>query len=141
MSAAAQRRSRPSAFFLVILWALVIGHWGFVQSALALSRSDHKFLDDLQRASFLFFWESADPQTGLVKDRSRADGQYAREVASVAATGFGLTALCIAHERKYAPRKDIEERVLNTLRFLWNELPHERGFYYNFVNYRTSERV
>jgi len=52
----------------------------------------------------------------LVKDRSRADGQDTREVASAAATGFGLTALCIAHERKYAPRKDIEERVLNTLR-------------------------
>src|SRR5688500_1843615 len=104
MSAAAQLRRRPASFFLVILWVLVIGHWGFVQSALPLSRTDHKFLDDLQRASFLFFWESADPRTGLVKDRSRADGQDAREVASVAATGFGLTALCIGHERKYASR-------------------------------------
>jgi len=141
MSTVGQHRGRPSAFFLVLLGVLVIGHWGFVQSALALSRSDHRFLDDLQRASFLFFWESADPQTGLVKDRSRADGQDSREVASVAATGFGLTALCIAHERKYAPRKDIEDRVLNTLRFLWNGLPHERGFYYHFVNCRTGERV
>jgi hypothetical protein len=62
-------------------------------------------------------------------------------VASVAATGFGLTALCIAHERKYAPRADIEDRVLNTLRFVSGKLPHERGFYYHFVNCHTGERV
>ena len=56
-------------------------------------------------------------------------------------TGFGLTALCIAHERKYAPREDIEDRVLQTLRFVWSKLPHERGFYYHFVNCQTGERV
>lgn len=126
---------------LPLLWYLLFGLWIFPLSAPALSRADHKFLDDLQRASFLFFWESADPATGLVKDRSRADGQDAREVASIAATGFGLTALCIAHERKYESRKEIEQRVLNTLRFLWQGLPHEHGFYYHFVNYRTGERV
>jgi hypothetical protein len=106
-----------------------------------LSNTDHKFLDELERASFLFFWESAHPQTGLVKDRSKADGQDPREIASIAATGFGLTALCIAHEREYAPRPEIETRVLNTLRFLWNDLPHEHGFFYHFVNYRTGERL
>src|SRR6185503_11788472 len=118
---------RPS---LVLLWVLVIGVWGFDGSA-APSRSDHQFLDELERASFLYFWESADPRTGLVKDRSRADGQDSREVGSIAATGFGLTALCIGHERKYAPRKEVEERVLTTLRFLWNGLPNEHGFYYH----------
>jgi hypothetical protein len=109
--------------------------------AARLPRVDHEFLDELERASFLFFWESAHPNTGLVKDRSRADGQDGREIASIAATGFGLTALCIAHERNYAPRHEIEARVLMTLRYLWSGLPHERGFYYHFVNYRTGERV
>ena len=49
--------------------------------------------------------------------------------------------MCIAHERKYAPRADIEARVLDTLRFLWSGLPHEHGFYYHFVNCRTGERA
>jgi hypothetical protein len=113
----------------------------FAAQANALSRADEKFLDELERASFLFFWESADPKTGLVKDRSRADGQDGREIASIAATGFGLTALCIAHERKHASRSEIETRALNTLRFLWDGLPNEHGFYYHFVNYRTGERA
>src|SRR5687767_11555517 len=64
-----------------------------------LSSADNKFLDELERACALFFWECADPTTGLVKDRSKADGPDPREVASIAATGFGLTALCIAAKR------------------------------------------
>jgi hypothetical protein len=141
MKIAAQTRMRRRFVPLVLLWCLVFGFWCFAPGAHALSRADRRFLDELQHASFLFFWESADPQTGLIKDRSRADGQDPREIASIAATGFGLTALCIAHERNYASRKDIEQRVLNTLGFLWDGLPNERGFYYHFVNYRTGERV
>src|SRR6185503_18770022 len=105
---------------LVALFHLI----ALYSQAASLPKADDKFLDELERASFLFFWESADPKTGLVKDRSRADGQDAREIASIAATGFGLAALCIAHERKYAPRARIEARVVDTLRFLWSGLPH-----------------
>src|SRR5229473_7072109 len=56
-----------------------------------LSRADERLLDEVEQASFRYFWECADAQTGLVKDRSGADGPDAREAASIAATGFGLT--------------------------------------------------
>ena len=32
------------------------------------------FIDDLQERSFRYFWEQADPKTGLVPDRARMDG-------------------------------------------------------------------
>jgi len=131
------RTLRPSC--LVLFWCLIFDVCCFAGSP--VSSADNKLLDKLERASFLFFWESADPHSGLVKDRSRADGQDARQIASIAATGFGLTALCIAHERRYTTRSEIEQRVLHTLRFLCNSLPHEHGFYYHFVNYRAGERV
>ena len=35
----------------------------------AFSASDDAFLEELQRASFLFFRECAHPKTGLAKDR------------------------------------------------------------------------
>ena len=64
-----------------------------------LTREDELFLEDLERRSFQYFWAEADPQTGLVPDRARMDGSALdeghRNVASIAATGFGLTALCI----------------------------------------------
>lgn len=106
-----------------------------------LSGQDDAFLDELERASLRFFWEAADPRTGLVKDRSQADGPDQREVASIAATGFGLTALCVADWRGYERPSAVEERVRVTLRFLWEGLPHERGFFYHFVNCRTGARV
>ena len=55
--------------------------------------SDLALLDELERAAFEFFWNEANPETGLVLDRSNANGSGARGMASIAATGFGLTAL------------------------------------------------
>jgi hypothetical protein len=104
-------------------------------------RADHDFLDEIQRASALYFWEAANPQTGLVKDRSQADGPDSREVASIAATGFGLTALCIAHQRRFVDRRQARDRVARTLKFLWEQLPHEHGFYFHFINAGSGERV
>src|SRR5437764_115498 len=107
--------------------------WGFCPSVLSqstLSRTDDAFLDEVQRASFRFFWEAANPETGLVKDRSRADGPDAREVASIAATGFGLTSLCIADKRQFVPKAQARARVLATLRFIAERLPQEHGFFY-----------
>ena len=75
------------------------------QTATRLSALDDAFLEDLSRRAFLYFQEHADPQTGLVLDRARTDGAAhgashpSHNIASSAATGFGLTALCIAAER------------------------------------------
>jgi hypothetical protein len=102
---------------------------------------EEAFLDELERACVLYFWEAGDRLTGLVKDRSRADGPDRREVASVAATGFGLTALCIAADRGYLAHADAQQRAATTLRYLFEQMPHVHGFYYHFVNTRTGGRV
>src|SRR5262249_42967970 len=96
----------------------------------SLSKADDAFLDQLERASFLFFWEAANSDTGLVKDRSRADGTDPRPFASIAATGFGLTALCIAEQRKFLPAADLHRRAFATLRFIAERLPQEHGLFY-----------
>ncbi|HWW03121.1 MAG TPA: glucoamylase family protein [Candidatus Acidoferrum sp.] len=105
------------------------------------SSADDQFLEDLERTTFRFFDECSHPQTGLVKDRSRADGNDDREIASIAATGFGLTALCIADQRGWLSHQRARERALLTLRFLHDSLPHEHGFFFHFVNWRTGDRL
>src|SRR5260370_5607238 len=35
---------------------------------------EDSFLEDLERACFQFFWDEVNPTSGLVKDRSQADG-------------------------------------------------------------------
>jgi hypothetical protein len=102
--------------------------------------ADSLLLDELERASFDYFWNEADPRTGLVRDRANADGGDTRLRASIAATGFGLTAMCIAHRRQYRPHAEIEKRVRHSLRFLANEAPLVHGFLYHFVDLRNGKR-
>src|SRR6202022_3934322 len=75
-----------------------------------LSPEDDQFLDDLERSSFLFFWEQANPQTGLIKDRCNVRINDTGVVASIASTGFGLTPICIAENRRYTPTPDARRR-------------------------------
>jgi hypothetical protein len=106
-----------------------------------LTPEDDQFLNDLESANFLFFWEQASPKTGMVKDRCNVQKTDEGIVASIAATGFGLTALCIAEKRGFISRGTALERVFTALRFLWKKVPHHRGFFYHFANINTGERV
>ena len=110
-----------------------------------LSPSDDAFLDEISRRAFLYFWEQADARTGLALDRTRNSGEQtpgrSREVASLACSGFGLTALSIAYRRGWHTSAEIQERVRNTLRHLAYTQEHERGWFYHFVDTHTGERV
>jgi len=132
----------------------VIGRRTFLASALvgagairvaALSKDDEAFLEDLSKRSFLYFWEQGDSHTGLVPDRAKFDGGVAtgraHNVASIAATGFGLTGLCIAAERHWITEDQALQRAQVTLRFLAGRLPNEHGFYYHFVDCTTGARI
>ena len=108
-----------------------------------LSPDDDQLLDELERTTVCYFWEQANPLTGLVKDRcnARRAATDSAVVASIAATGFGLTALCIGEKRGFISLSEARTRVLNTLRFLWKTLPNHRGFFYHFANVNTGERI
>lgn len=75
---------------------------------------DEAFLDLVQALAFDYFWYEANPQTGLVKDRSTGGS-----ASSTAAVGFGLTALGIGVERGWATRDEAATRTLAALRTLW----------------------
>ena len=109
----------------------------------ALSAEDDQFLNEVEQASFLFFWEQGNPKTGMVKDRCNVhiNDNDQKVASSIAATGFGLTALCIGQQRGFISNDDALERVFATLRFLWKKLPNHRGFFYHFANPETGERM
>ena len=109
-----------------------------------VTRADEAFLEDLERRSFQYFWEEGDPDTGLVPDRARMDGspldENHRNVASIAATGFSLTALSIAAERNWITRIQAQERTRNTLRFFANKAFQQHGWFYHWLDAKTGER-
>jgi hypothetical protein len=61
-------------------------------------------------------------------------------MSSIASTGFGLTALCLGDKRGYGDPAQIKSRVITTLDFLANKMPHEHGFFYHFVDMDTGAR-
>jgi hypothetical protein len=109
--------------------------------ATSLSPEDDQFLNDLESANFQYFWEQTNPNTGLVKDRCAVQGNDTTIVSSIAATGFGLTALCIGEKRGFVLAASARDQILTTLRFLWKKLPNHRGFFYHWADINTGERV
>ena len=105
------------------------------------SPQDDQFLNALEQANFLFFWEQTNPKTGLVKDRCDVRGKDATTVASIASTGFGLTALCIGQNRGFISYAEARVRVVQALSFLWHKVPTHRGFFFHFADLNTGQRI
>lgn len=112
----------------------------------SLTTEQDAFLEDLSRRTFLYFWEQADPQTGLVLDRAHTDGtRYPPgddhyNIASSAATGFGLTALCIAAAHEWIAPAKARERVRATLRFYATRADEFHGWFYHWTDAATGAR-
>jgi len=98
-------------------------------------------LVEIEKRACLFLYEQADPKTGLVKDRAIHSGTDTHTISSIAAVGFALSAMCIAHANGFLKRSDAQSRVQTTLEFLSRRMPHEHGFFYHFVDMHTAERA
>jgi hypothetical protein len=108
-----------------------------------MTPDDEAFLDDLQRRACMFFWDQGSHETGQILDRARNDlngSRDPRRMASIASTGFGLSALCIADHRGYLPHAQLLERVKTCLAWHLNTMPEVRGFFYHFTDIETGAR-
>jgi hypothetical protein len=106
--------------------------------------NDDEFLDYVQQAAFHYFWYEANPANGLVRDRSQP-----YSAGSIAATGFGLTAITIGIDRGWITRAAGRDRTLTTLRTFWQQPqgpePTDRigyrGWFYHFLEMDSATRA
>jgi len=61
-------------------------------------------------------------------------------VASIAATGFALTAIAIAAERRWITETEARARVRSTLRFFADRASNVHGWFYHWMDVKTGER-
>ena len=108
-----------------------------------LSDEDLVFLEEMEHAACLYFSEQVDPSNGQVLDRATnktSTGELDPHfVSSIAATGFGLTALCISDKRSYYSTDRLKKQVITTLEFHLNKMPNEHGFFYHFNDVKTGK--
>jgi len=100
-----------------------------------------QIVEDEMKGSFDFFWEQANTTPGssgfgLVRDRYPGS----ESIASIASTGFGLTAYLIGINKGYITEQEGYERVNQTLDTLL-AMDREEGFYYHFVDIESGKRV
>jgi len=105
--------------------------------------SDDEFLEYVQETSFDYFWYGANPANGLVPDRSATNS-----ACSIAAVGFGLTAISIGVDHGWITRTQAVARVLTTLNtFLSGPqgpgttgVIGYKGWFYHFLDMNTALR-
>jgi hypothetical protein len=104
---------------------------------------DDEFLRYVQQTSFDYFWYLANPNNGLVPDRSTTTSP-----CSIAAVGFGLTAIGIGIDHGWISRTQGLARVLTTLNTFLNGPQGSntsgtigyKGWFYHFLEMNTAIR-
>lgn len=102
-----------------------------------------RLLDDVQKRTFLWFWETGNPANGLVPDRWPS-----KSFSSIASVGFALTAYPVGVEHGWITRAQARERVLRTLEFFASApqgadpagMTGNHGFFYHFLDMQTGLR-
>lgn len=128
--------------YLKIITAVLL--IGVTTGTAQTTMSDSVFLDLVQRASFDFFWQEANPSNGLIKDRNTSGSP-----CSIASVGFGLSSIAVAIDRGWITRDAGRQRVLTTLKTFWQK-PQGRdpqgyigykGLFYHFLDMNTALRT
>jgi hypothetical protein len=78
---------------------------GFAQKA---SVSNDKLYRLVQEQTFRYFWQGAEPTSGLARERFHVDGDYPendKNVITTGGSGFGVMAILVGIERGFITRK------------------------------------
>lgn len=85
--------------------------------------TDEQLLDSVQKQTFNYFWEGAEPTSGLARERIHLDDIYPthdKDIITIGGSGFGVMAILIGIEREFITREMGLERLEKAVDFLDN---------------------
>jgi len=85
--------------------------------------SDDSLLTLVQFRTFQYFWDGAEPNSGMARERFHVDGVYPENdmnVVTSGGSGFGLMAILVGIERGFITRYEGYERFCRIVDFLKN---------------------
>lgn len=95
--------------------------------------SDEALLDMVQEASFRYYWDGAEPNSGMALESIPGDPR----VVAAGATGFGVMSMVVAADRKFVPRDQVVDRLLHITNFLAHA-DRFHGVWPHYLNGRTG---
>ncbi len=78
-------------------------------------------LDTVQKQTINYFWEGAEPNSGLARERLHMDDVYPtspKHTVTTGGSGFGVMAILVGIERGFISKKDALDRYLRIVDFL-----------------------
>ncbi len=95
----------------------------FVDNQKALVLDESTLLDTVQRQTFNYFWEGAEPNSGLAPERLHMDDIYPtspKHTVTTGGTGFGMMAILVGVKRGFITREQAYNRFTKMIHFLEN---------------------
>lgn len=74
--------------------------------------SDATLMDTVQLQTFKYFWDDADPASGMAKERNTSG------IVTTGGSGFGVMAILVGIQRKFITREQGVDRILKIVGFL-----------------------
>jgi len=105
------------------------------------SFSDEELLEIVQKQTFRYFWDFAEPNSGLARERYHPDGIYPENdenIVTTGGTGFGLMSIISAIDRGFVDRDQALKRLNNIADFLENS-DRFYGVWSHWIDGRTGK--
>ncbi|GAA4315258.1 glucoamylase family protein [Pontixanthobacter gangjinensis] len=104
------------------------------------SLSDEELLDLVQERTFKYFWDFAEPNSGMARERSQDDayGGQGDDIVTTGGTGFGLASFPTAVERGWISREQATDRLGKILDFL-ETVPRYHGAFAHWYLGSTAQ--
>jgi exo beta-1,2-glucooligosaccharide sophorohydrolase (non-reducing end) len=117
--------------------------WSFHESpqsneAAASTRelSDDELLTMMQQACFHYYWEGADPHSGMTRENIPGD----ERIVATGASGMGIMSLVVGVDRKFITRAQGVERLTKIVNFL-EHAQRYHGVWSHYMNGSTGQTM
>lgn len=111
------------------------------KEAIQKNLSDSALLDVVQKRTFNYFWEGAEPNSGLACERIHEDGDYPendQRIVTTGGSGFGVMGILVGIERKFITREQGLKRFEKIVSFL-EKADRFHGAFPHWINGETGK--
>jgi exo beta-1,2-glucooligosaccharide sophorohydrolase (non-reducing end) len=98
--------------------------------------SDDELLTMMQRACFHYYWEGADPHSGMTRENIPGDDR----IVATGASGFGIMTLIVGVDRHFITREEGVQRLTKIVNFL-EHAQRYHGAWSHYMNGGTGQTM
>ena len=102
-----------STFALLVCYSIHLNTFGQYTSLSPKLTEQSEYLTTVQKATFDYFWDFANPVSGLAPERTATPN-----IVTSGGTGMGLMCIVVASERGWVSRQEAVKRILKITNFL-----------------------